>query len=252
MAEALAALPGPRRTVRDHRRRRRQPRRHRRAGRRPGGASTRTSSASCTTSRTRATARRCGSGFRAARYDARRLHRRRPPVPGGGPGPADRAPRRARTPRTWSSATGSSGPTRRAARLCPRLSLVACASSSASESATSTAPASCSGARPSTGVRLIRRGVLLGRAADQAARPRARASPRSACRTTRAWPARPSGANPRVVLRAVRDFWRLRIRLWLGPRPRPAARASSPRASGWSRPSSSGPSRWLLGPCRAS
>lgn len=26
---------------------------------------------------------------------------------------------------------------------------------------------------------------------------------------------RQSGANPRVVLRAVRDFWRLRIRLWL-------------------------------------
>lgn len=25
-----------------------------------------------------------------------------------------------------------------------------------------------------------------------------------------------SGANPKVVLRAVRDFWRLRIRLWLG------------------------------------
>jgi hypothetical protein len=24
-----------------------------------------------------------------------------------------------------------------------------------------------------------------------------------------------SGANPRVVLRAVRDFWRLRLRLWL-------------------------------------
>jgi hypothetical protein len=27
---------------------------------------------------------------------------------------------------------------------------------------------------------------------------------------------RASGANPRVVLRAFRDFWRLRIRLWLG------------------------------------
>lgn len=26
-----------------------------------------------------------------------------------------------------------------------------------------------------------------------------------------------SGANPRVVLRAVRDFWRLRLRLWLRP-----------------------------------
>ena len=25
----------------------------------------------------------------------------------------------------------------------------------------------------------------------------------------------PSGANPKVVLRAVRDFWRLRLRLWL-------------------------------------
>ena len=25
----------------------------------------------------------------------------------------------------------------------------------------------------------------------------------------------PSGANPKVVLRAVRDFWRLRVRLWL-------------------------------------
>jgi glycosyltransferase involved in cell wall biosynthesis len=27
-----------------------------------------------------------------------------------------------------------------------------------------------------------------------------------------------SGANPRVVLRAVRDFWRLRLRLWFRPR----------------------------------
>jgi hypothetical protein len=26
---------------------------------------------------------------------------------------------------------------------------------------------------------------------------------------------RASGADPRVVLRAVRDFWRLRLRLWL-------------------------------------
>jgi glycosyltransferase involved in cell wall biosynthesis len=26
-----------------------------------------------------------------------------------------------------------------------------------------------------------------------------------------------SGANPRVILRAVRDFWRLRLRLWLRP-----------------------------------
>ncbi|MFI5253932.1 MAG: glycosyltransferase family 2 protein [Candidatus Limnocylindrales bacterium] len=29
---------------------------------------------------------------------------------------------------------------------------------------------------------------------------------------------RASGANPRVVLRAVRDFWRLRLRLWFAPR----------------------------------
>jgi glycosyltransferase involved in cell wall biosynthesis len=28
---------------------------------------------------------------------------------------------------------------------------------------------------------------------------------------------RPSGADPRVVLRAVRDFWRLRIQLWVRP-----------------------------------
>jgi hypothetical protein len=29
-----------------------------------------------------------------------------------------------------------------------------------------------------------------------------------------------SGANPKVVMRAVRDFWRLRVRLWVN---RPAA-----------------------------
>ena len=29
---------------------------------------------------------------------------------------------------------------------------------------------------------------------------------------------RASGANPRVVWRAVRDFWALRLRLWFGPR----------------------------------
>ncbi|HMJ81350.1 MAG TPA: glycosyltransferase family 2 protein, partial [Candidatus Dormibacteraeota bacterium] len=26
-----------------------------------------------------------------------------------------------------------------------------------------------------------------------------------------------SGANPRVILRAMRDFWRLRLRLWFAP-----------------------------------
>jgi glycosyltransferase involved in cell wall biosynthesis len=35
-----------------------------------------------------------------------------------------------------------------------------------------------------------------------------------------------SGANPRVILRAVRDFWRLRLRLWL--RPRAALRRGDP------------------------
>jgi len=29
---------------------------------------------------------------------------------------------------------------------------------------------------------------------------------------------RPTGAKPQVVLRAVRDFWRLRIRLWISPK----------------------------------
>jgi glycosyltransferase involved in cell wall biosynthesis len=30
---------------------------------------------------------------------------------------------------------------------------------------------------------------------------------------------RASGADPRVILRAVRDFWRLRLRLWVSPEP---------------------------------
>ena len=40
------------------------------------------------------------------------------------------------------------------------------------------------------------------------------ASWRWACPTTRARRAGRPGRNPRVVLRAVRDFWRLRLRLW--------------------------------------
>jgi hypothetical protein len=63
----------------------------------------------------------------------------------------------------------------------------------------------------------VRRGVLLGRAADQAARARAAIDqvgvphyPRTA--------GSPTGAKPQVVFRAVRDFWALRLRLWAAPK----------------------------------
>ena len=54
----------------------------------------------------------------------------------------------------------------------------------------------------------VRRRVPVGGAAHQARALAAAASSRWACPTTRATAGRASGANPRVVLRAVRDFWR--------------------------------------------
>ena len=87
------------------------------------------------------------SGFRAARYGCRLLHRRRPPVPGRRPRPADRPPAGAGCPRTSSSATGSGGRTRRSGRSTRASTGSPTGSGSASGSATWTAPASSSGAR---------------------------------------------------------------------------------------------------------
>ena len=112
-------------------------------------ATTRTSSASSTTRRTYGYGAALRSGFRAARYAADRVHRRRPPVQGRGPRPAHGAargrdhpdvvvglPDQARGPaRSGPSTRGSTG-----SRT---------GSSSGSASATWTAPASCSGARRS-------------------------------------------------------------------------------------------------------
>ena len=78
----------------------------------------------------------------------------------------------------------------------------------------------------------VGRGVLLGRAAHQAARRRARRSSRSACPHYPRTAGSPTGAKPQVILRAVRDFWRLRLRMWVEPRPRPAARRADPRRDG--------------------
>ncbi len=81
----------------------------------------------------------------------------------------------------------------------------------------STVPASSSGATRWRGIRLESGGAFL--SAELLIKVRARGKsivevgiphyPRTAGQA--------SGANPRVVLRAVRDFWRLRLRLWFRP-----------------------------------
>ena len=53
-----------------------------------------------------------------------------------------------------------------------------------------------------------------------------RPSSRSACPTTRGRPARRPGAKPSVVWRAVRDFWRLRLRMWANRRRARSARGA--------------------------
>ena len=62
--------------------------------------------------------------------------------------------------------------------------------------------------------RRVRRRLLLGRAADQDPPGGPLDRRGRACRTTRARPARPTGARPSVIWRAVKDFWMLRLRLW--------------------------------------
>ena len=180
------------------------------------------------------------SGFGAARYELDRVHRRRPPVPGRRPRPAHRAPRArpispdvvvgfrikradplvrivyARAYRLANRIFFGLQVTRRRLRL-------------------QAVPAR--GARGRRG--RVGRRVLLGRAADQAAGRgpdgrrgrRARTIPRTA--------GSPTGAKPQVIFRAVRDFWRLRLRLWVEPRagapPRTADRQRAD-AAGLARP----------------
>ena len=66
---------------------------------------------------------------------------------------------------------------------------------------------------------------------------------------------RASGADPRVVLRAVRDFWRLRLLLWARPAGGAADRASppfEPPGTGHRRPGGATPERAVAGqagPC---
>ena len=66
--------------------------------------------------------------------------------------------------------------------------------------------------------RRVGRGVLLGRAAHQAAGGGPNASSRSVSRTTHGRPGSATGAKPSVILRAVRDFWRLRLNAWVNRR----------------------------------
>ena len=155
------------------------------------------------------------SGFRAAALRARRVHRRRPPVPGRGPRPADRrASAEADQPdvvvgyRIKRADPLVRTIYARLYRLANRIFFglkvrdVDCACKLFRREALE-------------GIaRRVRRRVLLGRAADQAAAPPAGRSSRSACRTTRGRPARRPGAKPSVVFRAVRDFWPLRLRMW--------------------------------------
>ncbi len=69
----------------------------------------------------------------------------------------------------------------------------------------------------------------------------------------------PTGANPRVILRAVHDFWFLRLRLWAIAGARPVARRIGPRRISPTEPRTSargysglGPSRVLASPPRSS
>ena len=74
----------------------------------------------------------------------------------------------------------------------------------------------------------IRRRVPLRRAADQGPGERGRVVEVGVPHYARV-AGSASGANPKVVLRAVRDFWRLRVRLWANRPPRCGA------VSRWSR-----------------
>ena len=129
--------------------------------------------------------------LRGGALRAGRVHRRRPPVPGRGRRPADRAAGRARTRRTSSRATASGVPTRSSApctralyRLANRIFFGL--AGHRRRLRLQAVPARGARRRPGrVGGRL-----LLGRAADQAPGGRSVAWSRSACRTTRARPAR--------------------------------------------------------------
>ena len=126
------------------------------------------------------------------------LHRRRPPVPGGGPRPADRPPGRGRTTPTSWSATGSSAPTRSSGSPTPatyklanriffglRVRDVDCACQAV--------PARGARGRPGR----IRWRLLLGRAAGQDRQGGPHRSSRSACPHYRGPPARRPAPGPR-------------------------------------------------------
>ena len=91
--------------------------------------------------------RRAPIGLRGRPLRPPGLHRRRPPVQGGRPRPADRAAGRAGSTPTSSPATGSSAPTRSCAPSTRGSTGSRTGSSSGSRSATSTAPASSSSGR---------------------------------------------------------------------------------------------------------
>ena len=119
--------------------------------------------------------------------------------------------------RMSSSASGSSGPTRSSGRSTPGAIGWPTGSSSGFGRPTSTAPASCSGARPSQG--------SGSSPAARSCRPSCSSSSGRAGRTVVEvgvphYPrtaGSPTGAKPAVILRAVRDFWFLRLRLWASP-----------------------------------
>ena len=158
---------------------------------------------------------RASLGLRGGPLRARGLHRRRPPVPGRRHRPArPRACPRPTRP-TSSSASGSSAPTRssgplyaRAYRLANRIFFGL--KVTRRRLRLQALPARGARGRP----RRIGRRVLLGRAADQApgGGPHDRRGRRAALpadgRLARPAPSRRSSA-------AVRDFWRLRLRMWV-------------------------------------
>jgi len=92
----------------------------------------------------------------------------------------------------------------------------ACECSSGSACMTSTAPASCSGAKPSRASALNRVAPSCQPSCSSSSRRVAVTWPRWACRTTPVRPAAHRGPTRGWVLRAVRDFWLLRVRLWAG------------------------------------
>ena len=230
-----------RRAVRDHRRQRRLEGPHardrrpargrapgRRAGRPPRGQP-----------RLR---RRPALGLRGVALRAARVHRRRPPVPGRRPRPADGPPRPRPTTRTWSSATGSSAPTpsirvvyARTYKLANRIFFglrvrdVDCACKLFRREALEGVRVESGGAFFSA--ELLIKVQAAGRSVAQVGVPH---YPRTA--------GSPTGAKPSVIWRAVKDFWGLRLRMWAnreraGRRGRPILGRSAPDPAG--RPSSS-------------